>query len=90
VEEHHAVEFVALHDGPTSALGWIHLVVAIPGPLDRRLAIPCRQAAIHLAVDVAEVELAAVLLVELEIALLFLFNELLVPRRSLRRSASCP
>ena len=62
VEEDHAVQFVPLYHGPASALSRVHFVVAIPGPFDGWLAVPCRQAAIHLAVDVAEVELALVVL----------------------------
>ena len=32
VEENHAVQVVALHHGPSSALRGVHLVVVIPGP----------------------------------------------------------
>ena len=79
MKENHAVEFITLQNSPASALGRVHLVVAVPGPLDCWFAIPCRQAAIHLAVDVAEVELSAILFIEFEISLFFLVNEFLVP-----------
>lgn len=68
MEEDHAVEFVSLHDGPASALGWVHFIVPAPGPFNRWFAVPCRQVAIHLAVNVAEVKLTLVLASELEIA----------------------
>src|SRR5262249_19107738 len=59
VEEDHAVQFLAPEDGPAAPLGGVHLVVAVPGPLDGRPAVPRRQPAVHPAVDVAELELAA-------------------------------
>ena len=55
VEEDHAVKFIALY-GPAPALGRIHLVVAVPGPFDGWLAVPCGQAAVHLSLDVAKVK----------------------------------
>ena len=35
VEEGHAVKFVTLHYGPATTLRRVHLVVAVPRPLDR-------------------------------------------------------
>ena len=79
VKEDHAVKFFVLYDGPTSALRWVHFVVAVPGPCNGCFTVSCRQAAVHLPVDVAEVELSVALLVELEIAFFLFVNELLVP-----------
>src|SRR4051812_15533697 len=47
VEEDHAVQFLAFHHGPASALRRVHLVVAVPGPLHGWLAIPCGRLAVH-------------------------------------------
>src|SRR5437868_2977702 len=59
VEEDHAVKFVTPHDGPATTLGRIHFVVAVPGPLDRWLTVSRGEAAVHVVLDVSEVELAA-------------------------------
>jgi hypothetical protein len=74
VEEDHAVQFGSFHHSPTSALNRFHLVVAIPSPFDGKLAFPCRQAAIHKALDVADVKLTTALLVELDERLNFLMK----------------
>src|SRR5262245_53762814 len=79
VKEDHAVQLLTLQYGPGSTLLRVHLVVAVPGPLHRRLAFPCGQPAVHVSVDVAEVKLAASFLVELEEALLFFVDKVLVP-----------
>src|SRR4030095_6048225 len=52
---------------------------AVPGPLQGWLAFPHGRLAVHAPVDVAEVELAASLAVELEVAFFLLVNEVLVP-----------
>jgi hypothetical protein len=77
IEVNYAVEFVAFQHRPTSPLGRVHLVVAVPGRFDHLLAVPYRQAAVHVAVNVAEMKLTVALLVELDVALFL--NELLVP-----------
>ena len=79
VEEDHAVQFVASDHGPAPALRRVHLVVAVPGPLDGWLAVPYGRLAVHVPVDEAEVELAAAQGVELEVALFLLVDEVLVP-----------
>jgi hypothetical protein len=40
VEEHPAVQFIALKNGPALACAGVHLVHPFPGLLDGRLAIP--------------------------------------------------
>jgi hypothetical protein len=60
------VQFGTHLHGPAPALRQVHFVIAVPCPFDDRLAIPFVQAAIHLAVDLAEVKLATPLLIELE------------------------
>src|SRR5262249_49049135 len=79
VEEDHAVQFVPLHHGPAPALRRVHLVVAVPGPLHGGLAVPGRQAAVHVPVAVAEVELPAAPVVKREVAFFLLVDVVLVP-----------
>jgi hypothetical protein len=57
VEGDQAVQFAALQHGPAPAGRLVHLVVALPGELDRRLPVPGRLAAVHARFDVAGLEL---------------------------------
>ena len=79
MEEDHPVQFVAFQHGPAPPLGRVHLVVAVPRPFDGGLAVPHRVPAVHDAPDVAELELAAALLVKLDEASDFFVEVLLVP-----------
>src|SRR5205807_7249481 len=79
MEEDHAVQFVVFQDGPASAFSVIHLIIAVPGPLDGRSAISCRQTAIHVPADVTELESSAVLVIELNEALDLGVDKILVP-----------
>lgn len=79
MEEDHTVKFAALYDGPPSALGWVHFVVAVPGPFNGWMSISHPLSAVHVAVDVTEVELPTAFVIELKISFLFLVNEVLVP-----------
>jgi hypothetical protein len=78
VEGNHTVEFFAFQHGPASTLRRVILVVAVPGPFDGRLPFSCGRLAVHVPVDVAEVKLAAPLLVELEEAFFLLVDVRLV------------
>src|SRR5947209_1450988 len=73
------MQLVPLEDGPAAPLGRVHLVIAIPAPLDGRLPVARGQAVVHPAVDVAELELTIALGVELEVAPDFGVDEVLVP-----------
>src|SRR5262245_51321294 len=75
--EHTEAAAASRHTTSASAMRRGHLVVLVPGPLDP--AVPNGHAVVHAALDVAEVELAAVLLAELEVALLVLVKEVLLP-----------
>src|SRR5262249_55035541 len=81
VEGNQAVQLAALQHGPAPAGRLVHLVVALPGPLDGRQPVPGRLPAVHDAVDVAEVELALATALELDVALLLCVDEVLVPHR---------
>src|ERR1019366_6312609 len=78
MEENYAVQFVAFHDSPTSTLSVIHLIIALPSPLNGRLGI-CRQTAIHISADVAELETTTVLVSEFDGTLDFSVDKILVP-----------
>ena len=58
VEEDHAVQFVALQNGPAPARAGVHLVHAFPGPLDGGLPAPLGDAVIDVAGRQAELEFA--------------------------------
>src|ERR1022692_3950559 len=79
MEVDHSVQFVAFHGSPTSTLSVIHLIIALPSPLNGRLAISCRQTAIHVSADVAELETATVFVIELNESLDFGVDKILVP-----------
>ena len=79
VEEDHAMQFIALNNSPAPSLRRVHLGVSIPGPFDGWHAIPCRQTAVHLAVDVAKVKVAMTFVSELDIPFFLLIDVLLVP-----------
>lgn len=82
VEEDHPVQFIALHHGLTSALGGVHLGVAIPRPLDGWLAVPGGLATIHLTLDVAKMKLAPAPVVEFDECLDYFVKEVVVPGRN--------
>src|SRR5690349_6283184 len=71
VKKDPAVQFIALDHRPATPLSRFHLVVAVPRELHGRFAIPCDEAAIHLALDVAEVKGADAVLIELDESLVF-------------------
>lgn len=64
---------------PAPALSSVHLIVAIPGPFDCWLAVSRGQLAVHVAVDIAEVERTPAFAVELEVAFFLFVNEVLLP-----------
>ena len=79
VEEDHAVKVFALDHRPPSAVSRLHLVAAIPRPLDGSFSISRSRPTIHFAVDAAKVELATVAPVEFEIAVSLFVDEVAVP-----------
>jgi len=79
VEEDHAVKVFALDHRPPSAVSRLHLVAAIPRPLDGSFSISRSRPTIHLTVDAAEVELTTVAPVEFEMAVSLFVDEVAVP-----------
>src|ERR1022692_99277 len=79
MEVDHSVQFVAFQNGPATAFSVIHLIIAVPGPFDGRLAISCRQTAIHVSADVTELEAATVFVIELNESRDFGVDKILVP-----------
>src|SRR5262245_9732250 len=77
VEEQHAMQLVALEDGPAAAVHIINLGVAVPGELHRRLAVPRPLAGVDGPVDGAEVEPAALAARELDVGGLLLVQVVL-------------
>jgi hypothetical protein len=66
VEEDHAVQFVALKNGPSTAHAGVHLVHALPGPLGGGLPAPFGDAVVDVAAGQAEPELAQMVGPELD------------------------
>src|SRR5262249_27424905 len=62
-------------------LGGVHLRVAIPGPFHGWLALPGGLAAIHVALDVAEVKRTPAPLVELDVRLDLFIKKVVFPGR---------
>ena len=75
----HPFNSVPFGDGPSSSQSVFHLVVSFPREFQGGLLVPGRESAVHVTVNVAEVELAEVRLVELEVSFLFFIDEVLVP-----------
>ena len=72
MKEDHAVEFVAVKDGPPTSEYMLRFVVAIPSKLDGGLSISLCDSTVHLAVHTSELQLASVAAFEFNERLEFL------------------
>src|SRR5262245_2720510 len=81
VDEDHAVQVgpLELRPAPARHLGQVGPVRALPGPLHGWLAVPGGRSPVHVALDVAELEVAGAVLLELEERLDLLIEVVLVP-----------
>src|SRR5271157_5851319 len=79
MEENPPLDLIPVEDRPAPPLRRVHLVVAVPGELDGRLAIPLCLLIVDLALHVPELELSGPVPVELEEPLDLFVHEVLVP-----------
>src|SRR5208337_4201449 len=79
MDEDPPFDLIPVEDRPAPPLRRVHLVVAVPGELDGRLAIPLCLLIVDLALHVPELELSGPVPVELEEPLDLFVHEVLVP-----------
>ena len=79
VDKEHPLQFVAIEHHPSTPLGRVHLVIAVPGKLDGRLAVTFNKSVVGLSLNVAELKEARVPCVKLEVTPHFVVNEVSVP-----------
>src|SRR4051812_39186771 len=79
MEEDPTLDLVSIQDGPAATLRRVHLVAAVPVELNTGLSVVDNFLVVEVAPDVAELELARPVWIELEEALDLGIHEVLVP-----------
>lgn len=80
MDEDHALQVIPFEHGPSALrqVGAVHAVASVPRPFHGRFISPLGQAIVHLRLDVAELELAHLLVFELDERLHFFVEVVLI------------